>query len=72
MSDEFTKHPAKDQLTAFGLGTLDPPEAEKIAEHLDSCPVCGETILSLEDDTFVSLVRNAPATAPACRNNGND
>jgi len=63
MSDEFKEHPGKDQLTAFGLGTLDPSEAEKIAEHLDSCPVCGETILNLQDDTFVSLVRNSPAPA---------
>ena len=65
MSDKSTKHPNKDQLTAFGLGTLDPSEAEKIAGHLDSCPACGETILSMQDDTFVSLVRNSPAPAPA-------
>ena len=65
MSDEFTKHPEKDQLLAFGLGTLDPSEAEEIARHLDSCATCGETILRLGDDTFVSLVRNSPVPAPA-------
>ena len=47
MSDEFKNHPSKDQLVAFGLGTLDPSEAEKIAGHLDGCPVDGDSDLRL-------------------------
>ncbi|MBL7044512.1 MAG: protein kinase, partial [Pirellulaceae bacterium] len=65
MSDGFQEHPEKDQLAAFGLGKIDPSEAEKIAEHLESCRECSETIISLKDDTFVLLVRNSPAPASA-------
>lgn len=61
MPDTPTEHPDKDQLVAFGLGKLDSDEAEKIADHLDSCKDCSETIVRMQDDTFVSLVRNAPA-----------
>jgi WD40 repeat protein/serine/threonine protein kinase len=64
MTGESVKHPAEDELLAFGLGKLDPAEAEKIAEHLDSCRDCSETIVGLEDDTFVSLVRNSLAPSP--------
>ena len=55
------QHPDRDKLVAFGLGKLDFDEAEKIADHLDSCHDCSETIISMQDDTFVSLVRNTPA-----------
>ena len=61
MPDSPIKHPDKDQLVAFGLGKLDSDEAEKIADHLDSCHDCSETIVNLQDDTFVSLVRRAPS-----------
>lgn len=61
MPDMPIDHPDNDQLVAFGLGKLDSVEAEKIADHLDSCHDCSETIISMQDDTFVSLVRRAPS-----------
>lgn len=59
-ADKPTEHPDRDQLVAFGLGKLESDEAEKIADHLDLCHDCSETISNLQDDTFVSLVRNVP------------
>jgi len=60
MDDTLTTHPPKDRLRAFGLGQLDSAEAEEVAEHLDRCRDCSETMAGLEDDTFVSLVRKSP------------
>lgn len=54
-------HPDKDQLLAFGLGKLVAAEAERIAQHLDDCDTCSETLVDLADDTFVVLVRQSPA-----------
>ena len=59
-----TSDPVFGKLVAFGLGKLEPADAEKIAEHLDSCEDCSETVINLQDDTFVSLVRNSPAPTP--------
>ena len=57
-------HPEKDQLVAFGLGKLDPAEASQIEQHLEACQDCCSTILNLQDDTFVGLVRvSQPASA---------
>ncbi len=61
MTDESAAHPKSDQLVAFGLGKLDPDKATEIAEHLDQCRECAETIVSLQDDTFMGLVRQSPA-----------
>lgn len=66
MAEKSVKHPQTDQLVAFGLGKLDPTEATKIAEHLDHCRSCSETIVNLQDDTFVGLVRKSPMTSPPC------
>ncbi len=62
--NDFAKHPPKDQLIAFGLGTLGSNAAERVAEHLDDCSQCSETMINLQDDTFVALVRNSPAPDP--------
>lgn len=57
------RHPPKDQLVAFGLGKLDPREAEQVAGHICDCPDCSETI-ELQDDSFVAMVRDSPALQP--------
>ena len=59
MSDELQNHPESDQLRAFGLGQLEAAQAAEIAEHLDGCTDCCDTILNLQDDTFIGLVRHA-------------
>lgn len=63
MSEESMKHPESDELRAFGLGQLGSAQAEQIAEHLDECSDCCDTILNLQDDTFVELVRDASQPA---------
>ena len=52
-------HPDHDVLTAFGLGKLDPPEAESVEQHIAECEPCCETLLHLQDDTFVETVRRS-------------
>ncbi len=53
-------HPDKEQLVAFGLGRLEPDKADSIESHLQVCHECCETLLDIQDDTFVALVRRAP------------
>ncbi|MCO6454774.1 MAG: protein kinase [Pirellulaceae bacterium] len=60
MADKSAIHPKSEQLVAFGLGKLDPAAATEIAEHLNDCRECSETIVGLQDDTFVGLVRQSP------------
>lgn len=50
-------HPSKDQLMAFGHGTLAALESCLVEQHLEVCQACCETLLNLKDDTFVGLVR---------------
>ncbi len=57
-------HPEPDKLKAFGLGRLDPEEAQEIEQHISACDDCCQTLLNLHDDTFVDLVRRAEV-APA-------
>ena len=61
MADNPLLHPDKDELVAFGLGKLQPDQATKIETHLEECKTCCDTLLDLEDDTFVELVRKSPA-----------
>ena len=61
MADNPLHHPDKDELVAFGLGKLQPDQATKIETHLEECKTCCDTLLDLEDDTFVELVRKSPA-----------
>ncbi|MEQ8785316.1 MAG: serine/threonine-protein kinase [Pirellulaceae bacterium] len=60
MSQQQVEHPQRDELIALGLGKLPPEEATRIESHVESCEICSETILDLQDDTFVSLVRKSP------------
>lgn len=56
-------HPKKEQLIAFGLGTLESDEAGQIAAHLCECEDCSATIVNVQDDTFVSLIRSSASPA---------
>lgn len=53
------RHPASEELVAFGLGKLDPPQSTVIEEHLSDCEECCNTLLNLTDDTFSDVVRHA-------------
>ena len=52
-------HPDAKQLAEFGLGKLNPAASAEIESHVSGCDSCCETLRSLEDDTFVNLVREA-------------
>ena len=54
-------HPTHDELTAYGLGKLHPPESVAIETHIADCEECCETLHDLGNDTFVDLVRESNA-----------
>lgn len=61
-------HPTKDELSGFMLGKLAPQATEAVAEHVDQCPPCQETIHSLEghqDTLLQSLRQPAPQAVVA-------
>ncbi len=60
MASETSPHPKKDDLMAFGLGKMSPEDAVAIEIHLAECPDCCDTMLELQDDTFVGLVKKSP------------
>jgi hypothetical protein len=57
-------HPGAEQLSAFGLGQLDPAEAVEVENHIKSCTVCCQTLWTLPDDRLVSLLRQAFTEPP--------
>jgi anti-sigma factor RsiW len=59
MLDNKLAHPDAEQLSAFGLGQLDPAQASEVENHIQSCSVCCQTLWSLPDDRLVSLLRQA-------------
>ena len=61
MSDNLLDHPQRDQLREYGLGKLDPDQSHQIESHISECDQCGETLLNLQDDTFVNLIRRSDA-----------
>ena len=61
MSVKQQTHPARDTLTAYGLGKLQPAEAVVVETHIAECEMCCETLLDLGSDTFVDLVRRSDA-----------
>lgn len=61
MSDQTLNHPQREQLLEYGLGKLDPDKSDLIELHLAECDQCGETLLNLQDDTFVNLIRRSDA-----------
>lgn len=52
-------HPPKIQLIAFGQGKLAADELSNVEQHLEVCTSCCETLLELQEDTFMGLVRDA-------------
>ncbi len=52
-------HPQRDTLEAFGLGKLGEAEAAAVEQHLAECPSCCDSLLGMQDDTFIELVRQA-------------
>jgi anti-sigma factor RsiW len=61
-------HPPQQELLEFGLGKLPPDDSQRIEQHLEACPDCCQTVLVLQDDTFVGLVRSSQGKAPATVN----
>lgn len=57
------KHPARNELLAYGQGQLAVDEAATVERHLERCRDCCQTLLNLEDDTFVGLLRHSQEVA---------
>jgi len=57
-------HPSWEQLSAFGLGQLDPAEVAEIENHVLSCTVCCQMLWSVPDDRLVLLLRQAFSKPP--------
>lgn len=56
-SGKKTEHPSDQVLCAFGNGRLAPDDASRVEKHVESCDVCAETLLTLdEEDTFAGLL----------------
>jgi len=64
MLNDNLVHPGAEQLSAFGLGQLDPVKAAEVERHVKSCTVCCQTLWSLPDDRLVSLLRQAFSQPP--------
>lgn len=48
-------HPNRDELSGFVFGTLVEDQADSVADHVENCPQCEETVRELEtasDDVF--------------------
>lgn len=60
--DSTVEHPNREALLAFELGRLDGDQARQVEEHIAACEACCQTLLNLNDDTFV--VRRADAVEP--------
>jgi WD40 repeat protein/tRNA A-37 threonylcarbamoyl transferase component Bud32 len=52
-------HPARELLSAYGLGQLDEADSVPIEEHLDACAGCRAIVEAVPDDAVASLVREA-------------
>ena len=64
MLNDHLVHPGSEQLSAFGLGQLDPVKAAEVEHHVQACSVCCQTLCSLPDDRLVSLLRQAFSKPP--------
>src|SRR5436190_23274002 len=64
-------HPSKDELSGFVLGTLPADSTEVVAEHIEHCPPCQETIHELDahKDTLLEFLRqpSPPPVDAVCR-----
>ena len=62
-------HPKKDVLSAFGLGKLPPERSHEVEAHIAECEPCCETLLNLQSNTFIDLVRSSNADQANPANN---
>jgi len=53
--------PTRDMLLQYSIGTLSDEQSDDLAGHLDSCPDCQATIVTLEDaeDTLIGRLRTS-------------
>lgn len=61
MRDKQAVHPQAHTLADYGLGKLSPANAAAVEMHIAKCEACCQTLLDLEDDEFVHLVRRSDA-----------
>jgi len=65
------EHPTKDELSGFVLGTLPPDSTDSVAQHIERCPPCHETVFELDahKDTLLQGLRHgsAPPVDEVCR-----
>src|SRR5437667_9316132 len=64
MNAAHATHPSLEQLTAFRLGKIGPPELGDIERHVSECDACCHTMRTLPDDTFIGLLRDCDPSAP--------
>ena len=59
--------PAREVLLQYSIGTLSDEQSDDLARHLDSCPDCQATIITLEDaeDTLIGRLR-MPLGSESC------
>jgi len=59
-------HPDHQELQGLVFGTLDEPSADQIADHIERCPECEETIRLLEakSDTYIEELRRPVDAEP--------
>jgi serine/threonine protein kinase len=60
----MSQHPTKEELSGFLLGKLAAPASDVVAEHIDACPPCQNTLseLSSQNDTLLKgLQKPAPS-----------
>ena len=58
--------PPRELLLQYSIGMLSDDQSDELAGHVDSCPDCQATILTLEDaeDTLIGRLRTPPASEP--------
>lgn len=67
----MSQHPSAAELSGFILGKLPPEVTDAVAEHIDHCPPCQDTVHNLEShkDTLLKGLQSPPAAGDdeACR-----
>lgn len=58
-------HPSAEQLQAYCLGKLPERDMLAIHAHLDKCPVCGEKVAKVREDTFLHKLRQGGQPNPS-------
>lgn len=60
----MSQHPTKEELSGFLLGKLAAPASDVVAEHIDECPPCQNTLSELSSQ-FDTLVKGLQKPAPS-------